>query len=246
MNRPKETHMAREEKRGKKYRQATQLLERERQYTPEEAVDLVKKVSTSTFDGTVELHMRLGVDPRHADQVVRGVAVLPHGTGRQPRIIAFAQGEKVREAEAAGADEVGGEDLAKRIQEGWTDFDVAVATPDMMGAVGRLGRILGPRGLMPNPKTGTVTFDIGKAIEEIRKGRVEFRVDKTAIIHVPIGKVSFEDQQLLDNLATMVDAIVRAKPSGAKGAYVKSINITPTMGPGVALDTASAIALQPA
>jgi large subunit ribosomal protein L1 len=178
--------------------------------------------------------------------VVRGVAVLPHGTGRQPRIIAFAQGEKVREAEAAGADEVGGEDLAKRIQEGWTDFDVAVATPDMMGAVGRLGRILGPRGLMPNPKTGTVTFDIGKAIEEIRKGRVEFRVDKTAIIHVPIGKVSFEDQQLLDNLATMVDAIVRAKPSGAKGAYVKSINITPTMGPGVALDTASAIALQPA
>jgi large subunit ribosomal protein L1 len=180
------------------------------------------------------------VDPRHADQVVRGIAVLPHGTGKRPRIVAFAQGDKAREAEEAGADEVGGEDLAKRIQEGWLDFDVAVATPDMMGVVGRLGRVLGPRGLMPNPKTGTVTPDVGHAIDEIRKGRVEFRVDRTGIVHVPIGKVSFEQQQLLDNLATMVDAIVRARPSGAKGAYVRTISISPTMGPGVRLDANAA------
>jgi large subunit ribosomal protein L1 len=238
--------MTREEKRGKKYRQVVQLIEADRQYTPQEAIELVRKVSTSSFDGTVELHMRLGVDPRHADQVVRGVAVLPHGTGKQPRIVAFVQGEKVREAEDAGADVVGGEDLAKRIQGGWTEFDVAVATPDMMGTVGKLGRVLGPRGLMPNPKTGTVTVDIGKAIEEIRKGRVEFRIDKTAIIHVPIGKVSFEEQQLLDNLATMVDAVVRAKPSGARGTYVKSVNISPTIGPGIALETSSTVALHPA
>lgn len=231
-------------KHGKKYRQAEQLVEADRQYTPQEGVDLVKRVSTSNFDGTVELHMRLGVDPRHADQLVRGVAVLPHGTGRRPRIVAFAQGEKIREAEEAGADVVGGDDLAKRIQEGWLDFDVAVATPDMMGTVGRLGRILGPRGLMPNPKTGTVTFDIGRAIDEIRRGRVEFRVDRTGIIHVPIGKVSFEQQQLLDNLGTMVDAIVRAKPPAAKGTYVRSIAIAPTMGPGVPLDTATTAALQ--
>jgi large subunit ribosomal protein L1 len=235
-----------EKKRGKKYRQVAELIEEDKEYDPEEGVDLVKRVSTSTFDGTIELHMRLGVDPRHADQVVRGVAVLPHGTGKQQRIIAFAQGEKVREAEEAGADEVGGDDLAKRIQDGWLDFDVAVATPDMMGTVGKLGRVLGPRGLMPNPKTGTVTFDIGRAIDEIRKGRVEFRVDRTGIIHVPIGKVSFEQQQLLDNLATMVDAIVRARPTGARGTYVRSIAISPTMGPGVALETGAAAALQPA
>jgi large subunit ribosomal protein L1 len=220
------------------------LVEPGRAYSPAEGVDLVKKVSITTFDGTVEMHMRLGVDPRHADQVVRGVVVLPHGTGKQPRIAAFAQGEKAQEAEQAGADEVGGEDLAKRIQDGWLDFDVAVATPDMMGTVGKLGRILGPRGLMPNPKTGTVTFDIGRAIDEIRKGRVEFRVDRTGIIHVPIGKVSFEDQQLLDNLAAAVDAIVRAKPSGAKGAYVRSVDLSPTMGPGVHLDTAEAASLK--
>lgn len=231
---------------GKKYRQAAELVEPDRLYTPEEAVDLVKRVSITTFDGTVELHMRLGVDPRHADQLVRGVAVLPHGTGKQPRIVAFAQGEKVREAEEAGADVVGGEDLAKRIQEGWLDFDVAVATPDMMGTVGKLGRILGPRGLMPNPKTGTVTFDIGHAIDEIRKGRVEFRVDRTGIVHVPIGKVSFEPQQLMDNLATMVDAIVRARPSGAKGTYVRSVALSPTMGPGVSLDTGATTALRAA
>jgi large subunit ribosomal protein L1 len=232
------------DKHGKKYRQAAALIEDGKAYPPQEGVDLVKKVSTTNFDGTVELHMRLGVDPRHADQVVRGVAVLPHGTGRRQRIIAFAQGEKVREAEEAGADVVGGDDLAKRIQEGWLDFDVAVATPDMMGAVGRLGRILGPRGLMPNPKTGTVTFDIGRAIDEIKKGRVEFRVDRSGIIHVPIGKASFEQQQLLDNLTTMVDAVVRARPSGAKGHYVRSIALSPTMGPGVPLDIQETTALQ--
>jgi large subunit ribosomal protein L1 len=225
---------------GKKYRAASELVDHEKLYEPGEAVELVKKVSITNFDGTVELHMRLGVDPRHADQVVRGIAVLPHGTGKRPRIVAFAQGDKAREAEEAGADEVGGEDLAKRIQEGWLDFDVAVATPDMMGVVGRLGRVLGPRGLMPNPKTGTVTPDVGHAIDEIRKGRVEFRVDRTGIVHVPIGKVSFEQQQLLDNLATMVDAIVRARPSGAKGAYVRTISISPTMGPGVRLDANAA------
>jgi large subunit ribosomal protein L1 len=225
---------------GKKYRAAAELVDHEKLYEPGEGVELVKKVSITNFDGTVELHMRLGVDPKHADQVVRGVAVLPHGTGKRPRIVAFAQGDKAREAEEAGADEVGGEDLAKRIQEGWLDFDVAVATPDMMGVVGRLGRVLGPRGLMPNPKTGTVTPDVGHAIDEIRKGRVEFRVDRSGIIHVPIGKVSFEQQQLLDNLATMVDAIVRARPSGAKGAYVRTISISPTMGPGVRLDANAA------
>lgn len=236
--------MARIEKqRGKKYRQAVEQIDPDREYEPQEAVELVKKCSYTTFDGTVELHMRLGVDPRHADQVVRGVAVLPHGTGRQQRIVAFAQGEKVREAEEAGADVVGGDDLAKRIQEGWLEFDVAVATPDMMGVVGRLGRVLGPRGLMPNPKTGTVTADIGHAIEEIKKGRVEFRVDRTGIIHVPIGKASFEPQQLLDNLATMVDAIVRAKPSGARGTYVRSINLSPTMGPGIGVDAAATQAM---
>jgi large subunit ribosomal protein L1 len=236
--------MARADKHGKKYRQVAALVDPDRQYSPEDGIGLVTQVSTSTFDGTVELHVRLGVDPRHADQVVRGVAVLPHGTGKQPRIIAFAQGDKQREAEEAGADVVGGDDLAKRIQDGWLDFDVAVATPDMMGVVGRLGRVLGPRGLMPNPKTGTVTVDIGAAIDEIRKGRVEFRVDRTGIIHVPIGKVSFEQRQLLDNLATMVDAIVRARPSGARGTYVRSLSLSPTMGPGIPLDTASTTALQ--
>ena len=236
--------MASNTKHGKKNRKAAELVDESKAYGPQDAVGLVKQVSTSSFDGTVELHMRLGVDPRHADQQVRGVAVLPHGTGRTQRIIAFAQGEKVREAEEAGADVVGGEDLAKRIQEGWLDFDVAVATPDMMATVGKLGRVLGPRGLMPNPKTGTVTFDIGRAIDEIKKGRVEFRVDRTGIIHVPIGKVSFEEQQLLDNLGTMVDAVVRARPTGAKGHYVRSISISPTMGPGITLDTAETTALQ--
>lgn len=235
-----------ENEHGKKYRKAAELVEKDREYAPQEGVDLVKKVSTTNFDGTVELHMRLGVDPRHADQVVRGTTVLPHGTGRQQRIVAFAQGDKAREAEEAGADVVGAEDLAKRIQDGWLDFDVAVATPDMMRVVSGLGRVLGPRGLMPNPRTGTVTNDIGQAIEEIKKGRVEFRVDRTGIIHVPIGKVSFEEQQLLDNLSAMVEAIVRAKPSGAKGTYVRSITLSPTMGPGVTLNAGETQALQSA
>jgi large subunit ribosomal protein L1 len=235
-----------ENQHGKKYRKAAELIDQTRTYTPEEGVDLVKQASTTNFDGTVELHMRLGVDPRHADQLVRGTAVLPHGTGRQQRIVAFAEGDKAREAEEAGADVVGSDDLAKRIQEGWLDFDVAVATPDMMRVVGGLGRVLGPRGLMPNPRTGTVTPDIGAAIREIKKGRVEFRVDRTGIIHVPIGKVSFEPQQLLDNLTTMVDAVVRAKPSGARGTYVRSIALSPTMGPGVRLDPSAATTLHAA
>lgn len=235
-----------ENQHGKKYRRAAELIEKDRVYTPDEAVELVKRVSTTTFDGTVELHVRLGVDPRHADQVVRGTSVLPHGTGRQQRIIAFAEGDKAREAEEAGADVVGGAELAQRIQGGWLDFDVAVATPDMMKVVGGLGRVLGPRGLMPNPRTGTVTPDIGAAISEIKKGRVEFRVDRTGIIHVPIGKASFEPQQLLDNLTTMMDAIIRAKPSGAKGTYVRSIAVSPTMGPGVPLDVAAAQGLHAA
>jgi large subunit ribosomal protein L1 len=235
-----------ENQHGKKYRQAAEKVDKDRLYPPDEGVELVKEGSITSFDGTVELHMRLGIDPRHADQVVRGVAVLPHGTGKKSRIVAFAQGDKVREAEEAGADAVGGDDLAKRIQDGWVDFDVAVATPDMMGVVGKLGRVLGPRGLMPNPKTGTVTADIGKAIDEIRKGRVEFRVDKTGIIHVPIGKVSFEKQQLVENLATMVDAIVRARPTGARGTYVRSIAIAPTMGPAVHLEMGATTALQSA
>lgn len=228
---------------GKKYRAAVALVEAGREYPPQDGVELIKRVSTSNFDGTVELHMRLGVDPRHADQVVRGTAVLPHGTGKRPRIVAFAQGEKAREAEEAGADEVGGEELAARIQSGWLDFDVAVATPDMMGIVGRLGRVLGPRGLMPNPRTGTVTADIGRAIDEIRQGRVEFRVDRTGIVHVPIGKVSFEEQQLMDNLSTMVEAIVRAKPTGARGTYVRSIALSPTMGPGLYIEPSAATTL---
>ncbi len=228
---------------GKKYRAAVALVEAGREYPPQDGVELIKRVSTSNFDGTVELHMRLGVDPRHADQVVRGTAVLPHGTGKRPRIVAFAQGEKAREAEEAGADEVGGEELAARIQGGWLDFDVAVATPDMMGIVGRLGRVLGPRGLMPNPRTGTVTADIGRAIDEIRQGRVEFRVDRTGIVHVPIGKVAFEEQQLMDNLSTMVEAIVRAKPTGARGTYVRSIALSPTMGPGLYIEPSAATTL---
>jgi large subunit ribosomal protein L1 len=234
------------EKHGKKYQDAEKLVNASRLYEPAEAVAAVKQASTTKFDGTVELHMRLGVDPRHADQIVRGVAVLPHGTGRTVRILVFAQGDKAREAEEAGADFVGGEDLAKRIQGGWLDFDVALATPDMMGIVGRLGRILGPRHLMPNPRTGTVTQDMAQNVDEIRKGRVPFNTDRAGIVHVPIGKVSFDDQKLLDNLATMVEAVNRAKPAGAKGQYVKSIAIAPTMGPGVRLDPGPTLELQSA
>ncbi len=233
--------------RGKKYRAALEQVEQERQYAPADAVGLVKKISTSKFDGTVELHMRLGVDPRHDDQRVRGVAVLPAGTGRKVRILVFAEGDAAREAEEAGADFVGGDDLAKRIQAGWLDFDVALATPDAMRTtVSKLGKVLGPRGLMPSPRSETVTTDVRSSIDEIRKGRVQFAVDRTGNIHVPIGKISFEDGQLLNNLAVMIDAISRAKPSGAKGHYVRSAAIAPTMGPSVKLDIAEALSLQPA
>ena len=227
-------------KHGKKYREAAAQVDKSRLYSPQEAIDLLKKISYSAFDGTVEVHMRLGVDPRHADQMVRGTAVLPHGTGRTVRVLVFAQGDKAREAEEAGADYVGAQDLIQRIEGGWLDFDVAVATPDMMGQVGRLGRILGPRGLMPNPRSGTVTFDVGRTVRDVKAGRVEFRVDRTALVHVPIGKVSFDDQRLLENLSTLMDAVVAAKPSGAKGTYVRSVHLAATMSPGIRLDPTAA------
>ena len=233
-------------KHGKKYRNAETLVETGRLYAPQDAVELLKKVSYSKFDGTVELHMHLGVDPRHADQIVRGTAVLPHGTGRSVRVLVFAQGDKAREAEEAGADFVGAQDIVQRIEGGWLDFDVAVATPDLMGQVGRLGRVLGPRGLMPNPKSGTVTLDIERAVRDIKAGRVEFRVDRTSLLHVPVGKVSFSDQQLLDNLATLVEAIVVAKPSGAKGTYIRTVHLSATMSPGIRLDPAASQGLRAA
>jgi large subunit ribosomal protein L1 len=229
-------------KHGKKYRAAAELLDAERRYEIGEAVELVPKVSISTFDATVELHLRLGVDPRHADQLVRGTVVLPHGTGRASRVIVFAQGEKAQEALRGGADEVGGEDLVKKIDAGWFEFDVAVATPDMMGMVGRLGKKLGPRGLMPNPKSGTVTFDIERAVSEVKSGRVEFKVDRAGIVHVPVGRVSFSADQLQANVATLVDAVNRAKPSGAKGTYMRTLTLAPSMGPGVRVDIPSALA----
>src|SRR5438309_559639 len=230
-------------KQGKTYPASAEKVDQLKQYAPEKAAKLVKETSYAKFDETVELHIRTGLDPRHADQIVRGSAVLPAGTGRSQRVVAFAQGDKAREAEAAGADVIGGEELVQRIQGGWTDFDVAVATPDMMGLVGRLGRVLGPRGLMPNPRSGTVTPDIGRAIREIKGGRVEFRVDRTGVIHAPIGKVSFAEDQIMQNLGALVDAIVRAKPSGAKGQYIRTLNIASTMGPGVNLDQQATLAL---
>jgi len=230
-------------KHGKKYRAAAEKVEPLKGYSPEEGVKLVKESAFAKFDESVELHIRTGLDPRHADQVVRGSAVLPAGTGRTQRVVAFAQGDKAREAEAAGADVVGAEELVQRIAGGWTDFDVAVATPDLMGMVGRLGRVLGPRGLMPNPRSGTVTLDIGRAIREIKGGRVEFRVDRTGVIHAPIGKVSFDEDKILQNLGALVDAVVRAKPSGSKGQYIKTLNIASTMGPGVGLDQQTTLAL---
>jgi large subunit ribosomal protein L1 len=233
-------------KHGKKYREAAAQVDKSRLYSPQEAVDLLKKISYSAFDGTVEAHMRLGVDPRHADQMVRGTAVLPHGTGRTVRVLVFAQGDKAREAEEAGAEYVGAQDLIQRIEGGWLDFDVAVATPDMMGQVGRLGRILGPRGLMPNPRSGTVTFDVGRTVRDVKAGRVEFRVDRTALIHVPIGKVSFDDQRLLENLSTLMDAVAAAKPSGAKGTYIRSVHLAATMSPGIRLDPSAAQSLRAA
>jgi large subunit ribosomal protein L1 len=229
-------------KHGKKYRAAAELIEAERRYEIGEAVELVPKISISGFDGTVELHLRLGVDPRHADQLVRGTVVLPHGSGRATRVIVFAQGEKAQEALRGGADDVGGEDLVKKIDAGWFEFDVAIATPDMMGMVGRLGKKLGPRGLMPNPKSGTVTFDIERAVSEVKSGRVEFKVDRAGIVHVPVGKVSFSAEQLQANVAALVDAVNRAKPSGAKGTYMRTLTLAPTMGPGVRVDIPSALA----
>ena len=225
-----------------KYTEAAKLVEPDRRYEIAEAAELLPKLSISKFDGTVEAHLRLGVDPRHADQLVRGTVVLPHGTGKTSRVIVFAQGEKAQEALRAGADDVGGDDLVKRIDDGWFEFDVAIATPDMMGTVGRLGKKLGPRGLMPNPKSGTVTFDIERAVGEIKSGRIEFKVDRAGIVHVPVGRASFTPEQLAANVATLVDAINRAKPSGAKGTYMRTLTLAPTMGPGVRIDIPSALA----
>jgi len=224
------------QKTGKKFAAAAAQVEA-RPYALEEAVTLVQKIKFAKFDETVEVHMRLGVDPKHADQMVRGTVVLPNGLGRSKRVLVIATGEKVREAEAAGADIVGGEEMVQRIQsEGWTDFDAVIATPDMMRSVGRLGKILGPRGLMPNPKTGTVTTDVAKAVQETKAGKVEFRVDKTGVIHAPVGKVSFANDKLIENAQTLIGAVVRAKPSAAKGKYVRSATVCSTMGPGIPLD----------
>ena len=229
-------------KHGKKYLAAAKLVDNERRYEIAEAAELLPQLSISAFDGTVEFHLRLGVDPRHADQLVRGTVVLPHGTGKETRVIVFAQGEKAQEALRSGADDVGGDDLVKRIDDGWFEFDVAIATPDMMGTVGRLGKKLGPRGLMPNPKSGTVTFDIERAVSEIKSGRIEFKVDRAGIVHAPVGRASFTPEHLAANVAALVDAIQRAKPSGAKGTYMRSLTLAPTMGPGVKIDIPSALA----
>lgn len=226
-------------KRGKKYQDVAKLVERGKLYSSEEAVDLVKKTANKKFDETIEAHLRLGVDGRHADQQIRGAVVLPNGTGKKVRVLVFAKGDKVAEAEAAGADHVGGEELIPKIQnDGWLDFDVVVATPDMMGVVGRLGKVLGPKGLMPNPKAGTVTMDVTKAVNDIKAGKIEYRLDKANIIHCPIGKASFSAEQLNQNFNAFMDAIVKAKPSSLKGQYLKSITVATTMGPGVRISTA--------
>ena len=226
-------------KRGKKYVEAAKLVDKSMVYDAAEACSLVKKAAVAKFDETVEAHIRLGVDGRHADQQVSGAVGLPHGTGKTVRVLVFAKGDKVAEAEAAGADFVGGEELIPRIQnDGWFDFDVVVATPDMMGVVGRLGRVLGPKGLMPNPKAGTVTMDVTKAVNDIKAGKIEYRLDKTNIIHVPVGKVSFTEEQLSENFETIMGAIMKAKPAAAKGQYLKSITVASTMGPGVRVNTA--------
>jgi len=235
-------------KHGKKYLEAAKLVDRTRLYSPEEALDLIKKVNFTQFDATVELHLRTGLDPRHADQQVRGVVLLPGGTGKLVRILVFAEGDGERLAREAGADHVGSDDLINKIQEGWFDFDIAIATPPMMRKVGRLGRVLGPRNLMPNPKAGTIVAeeDLARVIEESRQGRVEYRVDKTANIHVPIGKTSFSVESLTENLAAVMEAIVKARPAATKGVYLKRITITSTMGPGIRLDTAAAMAMKTA
>ena len=224
-------------KMGKKYADSLKLIDRSKQYDPEEAVALAKQTAKCKFDETIEISVRLGVDPRHADQQVRGAVVLPHGTGKTVRVLVFAKGAKADEAAAAGADYVGAEDMVAKIQGGWFDFDVCVATPDMMGVVGRLGRVLGPKGLMPNPKSGTVTMDVKKALAEIKAGKVEYRVDKTSIVHCPVGKASFTEEQLTGNLKALMEAIIKAKPAAAKGTYIKSAVLSSTMGPGIKLNS---------
>ena len=232
-------------KHGKNYQQAVKLLDRTKTYPPQEAIELAKKMVHTRFDETVELHLRMGVDPRNASQQVRGVALLPHGLGKKVNVLVFAQGEARKIAETAGADFIGGDDLIKKIEDGWLEFDTTVATPDMMSKVGKLGKILGRKGLMPNPKSGTVVAppDLPRVISDARKGRVEFRLDRTAIIHVPLGKVSFEDDKLLDNLVAMIEAVVKVKPSGAKGQYIKTASLTTTMGPGIRLDLKQILSL---
>ncbi|MFS0784858.1 50S ribosomal protein L1 [Shouchella sp. 1P09AA] len=226
-------------KRSKKYTDALKLVDRDKSYQAEEAIELVKKTSIAKFDESVEVAVRLGVDPKKADQQIRGAVVLPHGTGKTQRVLVFAKGEKAKEAEAAGADFVGEDDLINKINQGWFDFDVIVATPDMMAQVGRLGRVLGPKGLMPNPKTGTVTFDVTKAVEEIKAGKVEYRVDKSGNIHVPIGKISFDSAKLNDNFKTIIETLHKVKPAAAKGTYVRNIAVASTMGPGVRVVTSA-------
>jgi len=236
-------------KRGKKYEEAAKKVEAalgsngDGGLDPETAVKVVRESSTSKFDATIEVHVRLGVDPRHAEQMVRGSVVLPNGTGKKVRVAVFAQGDKVREAQEAGADFIGSDDLVKKVQEGWTDFDAAVATPDVMSKVGPLGKILGPRGLMPNPKSGTVTFDVARAVREVKGGRVEFRTDKAGIVHAPIGKVSFEDRGLYENLTALVDALIRNKPSASKGQYLRTLYLSATQGPSVPVDVKEAAKL---
>jgi large subunit ribosomal protein L1 len=233
---------------GKKYEEAAKLVEKDKVYSPQEAVELAKKTSTTKFDQTVELHLRLGLDPKNSAQQVRGVALLPHGLGKKVRVLVFAQGEAAKTAETAGADFVGADDLVQKIEGGWVDFDTAIATPDMMSRVGKLGKVLGRKGLMPNPKSGTVVpaNDLPRVIQDSRKGRVEFKLDRAAIIHVPVGKVSFEDNRLVENLTAIVDAVVKAKPSGAKGQYVKTAYLTTTMGPGINLDLKTTLTMSAA
>ncbi len=227
-------------KTGKKYQEAAKLIDAAKLYSPKEAVELVKKTSVTKFNSSVEVAVRLGVNPKYADQQVRGALVLPHGTGKSKTVLVFAKGAKIQEAEAAGADYVGSEELVAKIQGGWTDFDVAVATPDMMGLVGRLGKILGPKGLMPNPKVGTVTMDVARAVNEIKAGKIEYRTDKAGNVQTSIGKVSFTEEQLLENYITLVETLIKVKPSGAKGQYIKSVTLSTTMGPGVTVDVLKA------
>jgi len=224
-------------KRGKKYQDSSKAVDKEKLYDVKEAIDLVQETAKANFDETIEMHIRLGVDPRHADQQVRGAIVLPHGTGKTKKVLVFAKGEKASEAEEAGADYVGGQEYAEKIQkENWFDFDVVVATPDMMSVAGRLGRVLGPKGLMPNPKSGTVTMDVKNAVEDIKAGKVEYRVDKTAIIHVPVGKKSFGSEKIYENVKTLLDAVIKARPAASKGRYLRSITIASTMGPGIKIN----------